>query len=202
MMGGWKNMSEIKRVRTPATEDEVRALKLGDQVVLDGLIVMTAGIPTHQRLLECVEKGVSPPIDMRGATLLHFGGQSEIDGDKFSLSYINPTTSTRFNNIMPKLIPGLGLRMVGGKGGLSNECAVAMREAGCVYLSFIGGGCTLFSDAIREVVDIGWKDMLTHYRLLALRAEGLGPATVAIDAHGNSLYDQIDRRAKQRMAEV
>ena len=64
---------------------------------------------------------------------------------------MNPTTSTRFNGFMPGFIRRLGLRAVGGKGGLDRACADAMREAGCVYLSFLGGGCPLLSDAIKAV---------------------------------------------------
>ena len=52
---------------------------------------------------------------------------------------MNPTTSTRFNPFMPRFIRHFGLRAVGGKGGLDAASAAAMREVGCVYLSFLGG---------------------------------------------------------------
>jgi fumarate hydratase subunit beta len=58
----------------------------------------------------------------------------------------------------------------------------------------------LFSQAIRAVVEIGWPDMLTHYRLLKLNVEALGPAVVAIDAHGNSVYADVDRHARAKLA--
>jgi len=81
-----------------------------------------------------------------------------------------------------------------------------MKEVGCVYLSFLGGGCTLLSAAIRDVVTVAWEDLIPHYRLVKLRVEELGPATVGIDAHGDSLYDDIlgDARAKlpQILAEL
>ena len=102
--------------------------------------------------------------------------------------YLNPTTSTRFNAHMPRLIRELELHAVGGKGGLDRDCVEAMRETGCVYLSFLGGGATLHSQAIRRVVEVGWRDMLVHYRVVRLAVEGLGPVTVGIDAHGRSLY--------------
>ncbi len=200
-MAGWNILSDlqippVKHLRVPAGKEDVEALRPGDFVVLDGELVITAGIPTYARLAQCLKDGTPPPIDMNGAALLHFGGMSGIDGDKFSLRYINPTTSTRFNGAMPGLIRGFGLRIVGGKGGLDANCVAAMRDSGCVYLSFIGGGCTLFSESIREVIDIGWKDMIPHYRLLKLRVEGLGPAVVGIDAHGNSLYADSERAAQ------
>jgi fumarate hydratase subunit beta len=55
-------------------------------------------------------------------------------------------------------------------------------------LSFLGGSATLHTQSIQEVLQVGWSDMLMQYRLMRLRVEGLGPVTVAIDAHGNSNY--------------
>src|SRR5208283_2070151 len=98
-------------------------------------------------------------------------------------------TSTRFNPYMPKMIRHFGLRAVGGKGGLDTQTVQVMKEVGCVYLSYLGGGCAVLSESIKEVVAVEWQDLVLHYRLVKLRVEGLGPGTVGIDANGNSLYD-------------
>ena len=100
---------------------------------------------------------------------------------------------------MPPIIRHYGLRMVGGKGGLDHGCVEAMREVGCVYLSFLGGGSPLLSDAIREVKQVAWNDLVSHYRLVKLRVEALGPLVVGIDANGNSMFETLAGRAEQRM---
>ena len=115
---------------------------------------------------------------------------------------MNPTTSTRFNALMPRLIRTFGLRAVGGKGGLDRACADAMKDAGCVYLSFLGGGAPILSDAIKRVVTVEWNDLIAHYRLVKLEVARLGPLTVAIDAHGNTLYDNLQAEAKQKLPEI
>lgn len=194
------------RLTFPLSADDARSLRAGDLVVIDGEIVVTAGMPTHERLLGCLAGREPMPMDLRGASLFHLGSYSrEVDG-RFELLYINPTTSTRFNPYMPTLIPGFQWHAVGGKGGLDSACAKAMQEVGCVYLSFLGGGCTLLSEAIEEVLEVGWADMLVHYRLARLRVRGLGPATVGIDAHGRSLYAEEQQTARdclpQLMAEL
>lgn len=190
------------QLQMPLSEDAVRSLNIGDQVYLDGEVILTAGMPTHQRILDHLDNGLPLPIDLRGAALLHLGSYSrEVDG-KFEVLYLNPTTSTRFKDFMPRLIRQLGLRAVGGKGGLDEGCAKAMQEAGCVYLSFLGGGCTLLSEAIREVVSVDWSDLVHHYRLVRLRVQGLGPATVGIDAHGNSLYGNLTADAEERLPRI
>jgi fumarate hydratase subunit beta len=195
-------MSAVHHLTLPLGEAQVRELQAGDLVYLSGELIMTAGLPTHQRMLDYVERGEPLPIDMTGEVLLQFGGyQREVEGG-MEVVYINPTTSTRFNPYMPRLIQSLKLRAVGGKGGLDAASARAMQETGCVYLSFPGGGCTLYSNAIREVVAVEWKDLLLHYRLTKLRVENLGPGTVGIDAAGRSLYDLLQVDAERRLPEI
>lgn len=190
------------RLSLPLSEPDARALAVGDLVILDGEIVITAGLPTHERILEYIEAGRALPTELRGAALFHLGSYSRDTGEAFDILYMNPTTSTRFNPYMPTLIRRLGLRAVGGKGGLDMACAAAMAEVGCVYLSFLGGGAVLHTDAIREVVSVSWNDLISHYRLVRLRVEGLGPLTVGIDAHGNNVYESLQRDAAARMPEI
>ena len=190
------------RLNFPLSEADARELRAGDLVVIDGEVVVTAGIPTHERMLRCLDGHETPPMELRGASIFHLGSFSRETDGRFEVLYVNPTTSTRFNPVMPRLIEGFGWHAIGGKGGLDAASLPAMRAAGCVYLSFLGGGCTLLSAAVKEVVQIGWSDMLMHYRLVRLRVEGLGPATVGIDAHGRSLYAEEQASAKERLPEI
>lgn len=187
----------------PLTEDAVRALKIGDLVYLTGEVFATAGMPTHDRLLGCLD-GVEPlPFDMRGAALFHLGSlNEEAEDGSLRIVYMNPTTSTRFNGHMPRLIPGLGLRATGGKGGLSAESAQAMAETGCVYLSFLGGGAEIITAGIKRVTGIGWPEMISHYRIARIEVDRLGPLTVGIDAHANSIYDQTTAAALDKRVAI
>jgi fumarate hydratase subunit beta len=49
---------------------------------------------------------------------------------------------------------------------------------------------------------VAWTDLVAHYRLVKLRVEGLGPLVVAIDSHGNSLYDQLQSNAHARLGSI
>ncbi len=190
------------RMRFPLSAEDARILRAGDQVVLDGEIVVTAGLPTHQRLLRALDGAEPLPLPIHGGSLFHIGSYSREEHGSFEVLYINPTTSTRFNPYMPRLVRELGLHAIGGKGGLDAQSVEALKDVGCVYLSFLGGGCTLLSSAVREVLEVGWPDMLTHYRLVRLKVEGLGPATVAIDAHGCSLYEQAGTHAQSLLPDL
>ena len=187
----------------PLSENAVRSLRMGDIVFLTGEIFATAGIPTHDRLLRCVEGTEPLPFDMAGGALFHLGSLNEEGADgTLKIVYMNPTTSTRFNAHMPRLIPGLGLRATGGKGGLDAASTRAMAEAGCVYLSFLGGGAPIITDAIKRITGIGWPEMISHYRVVRVEVERLGPLTVAIDAHGMSVYDRAAASARERRADI
>jgi fumarate hydratase subunit beta len=196
-------MTGTHRLRLPLDAAQVDVLHAGDLVELDGEIVITAGLPTHQRLVAELEAGRELPLDLHGAALFHLGSFSQDNAaGGFDVRYMNPTTSTRFNPFMPTLIRTLGLRAVGGKGGLDQACVEAMQEVGCVYLSFLGGGATLLTRAIREVVAVEWNDLIAHYRLVRLRVAGLGPLTVGIDAHGRSLYADLAANARTRLPDI
>ncbi len=196
-------MSELQRVRMPMTPEEARTLRAGDVVLLDGEIVISAGLPTHQRLLAAAENGTPPPMEIAGGSLLHLGSYSQDAADgRLAILYMNPTTSTRFNALMPRLIRHYRLTAVGGKGGLDAGCVEAMRDVGCVYFSILGGGAPLHTTAIRAVKEVACPDLPAHYRLVRLVVEGLGPVTVGIDAHGNSVFAELKKQAEDRMPAI
>jgi len=185
-------------LQLPLTEDAVKSLGIGDTVYLYGEIAISAGLPMYQRMAACLRTGQPLPMDLDGAALFHMGSFNKKIGGRYKVFYINPTTSTRFGAVMPGIIRSLKLRAVGGKGGLDEDSVQAMKEVGCVYLSFLGGGSASLSEAIREVVDVQWEDLVSHFRLVKLKVEGLR-ATVGIDAHGNSIYRELHEAALRKM---
>jgi fumarate hydratase subunit beta len=126
----------------------------------------------------------------------------EESGDGYRVDYVNPTTSMRFAPFMPGFVRGLDLRIVAGKGGLDAATLEAMREMGCVYLSLLGGGSPILTAAIREVLEVAWLDLPSHFRLMTLRVEDLGPLTVGMDANGGSTYARLATQAQHRMPEI
>lgn len=194
-------MSE-HRLTTPLTRDVTATLKLGDTVYLDGSFVATAGYPTHERLMRVIEQGEAPPIDLTGTAFFHMGSSSSGESDVRRINYVNPTTSTRFNAFMPTLIRHFGFCALGGKGGMDAACAEAIREAGAVYFSMIGGAAPLLTEGIERVVETGWDDLITQFRLTRFSAKGFGPLTVAIDAHGNSRYADLTDAAEAKLSDI
>ena len=103
-------------LQLPLTEEAVRSLSLGEMVHLTGEIVITAGIPTHERIIDYLDRGEALPIDLTNAAFFHLGSFNQEDADGFKILYMNPTTSTRFNALMPRLDPHLRAARGGRKG--------------------------------------------------------------------------------------
>src|SRR3546814_15965959 len=96
-------MSATRTIAFPPTEADIRSLRAGEMIHIDGEIVMTAGLPTHQRLMQGIADGTPPPTDLTGAGFFHLGSYNTADDGKCDVLYLNPTTSTTFNPPVPKL---------------------------------------------------------------------------------------------------
>ena len=195
-------LSAVHELAFPLDEHRVRALRVGELVCLSGRVTVSIGIPTHQRMAEAAVQGKPLPVDIRGGAFLHLSTYVR-EGDGWCEPvYLNPSTSTRYNAWMPAIVRGLGPRIVGGKGGLNDESVATLQECGCVYLSFLGGGSPLLSRALRGVHSMHWTEYISQFRLLTLDVQSLGPATVAIDAQGQSIYQSVAARAQARMPDI
>ena len=195
-------VTEPSELSLPTTAQAVRALRVGDMVRLTGHITVSIGLPTHRRMAELATRGEPLPVDLRDGAFLHLSTCVRETPDGAVPLYLNPSTSTRYNAWMPTIVRAFGPRLVGGKGGLDQSSVDALREVGCVYLSFLGGGAPLLSRALRSVVQSHWNEYISQFRLLTLSVEAMGPATVAIDAHGRSLYDDLRVEAQRRMPDI
>ena len=192
--------SRTHHLTLPVSAEQMRDIAVGDMVYLSGEIVVTIGLPTHQRILDHAGSGAPLPKALPHGAFFHLSCYNRETSDgNYEALYMNPSTSTRYNAFMPAIVRTLDLRMVGGKGGLDAASVQALQETGCIYLSFLGGGCTLLAQAIEKVVAVDWLDYISQFRLVTLQVKDLGPATVGIDAQGNSIYTSLMDQARARL---
>jgi L(+)-tartrate dehydratase beta subunit len=93
----------------------------------------------------------------------------------------------------------LGVRLIIGKGGLGEASREAFAQVGGAYLAIIGGTAALETTWIEAIEDVDLDD-LNPESLWKFRVRGFGPLLVAMDSHGASLYDEVDRKARARRA--
>lgn len=188
-------------MRTPLSEKEVRSLKAGQVVHLDGL-VYTGRDEVHVRALEKHDKGEGLPVDLRGAALYHCGPIVKDDDGGWTLVAAGPTTSARMNALEPRFIEAFGIRAIIGKGGMSQPTIDAMRKFGCVYLAITGGAAVLAAKGVKKVVGVEWLDLGMPEALWIFEAENLGPLIVGIDADGDSLFKKVDDEVRKNLTQV
>lgn len=190
-----------KTLKTPLSESDVRALKAGETVYLDG-VIFTGRDEVHIHALEYLEKGKPVPVDFKGAALFHCGPIMRKTGDRWEAVAAGPTTSSRMNSLEPQFIEKFRPGAIIGKGGMSQPTVDAMKKHGCVYLAITGGAAVLAAKGIKSVSGVEWFELGMPEAIWILNAENFGPLTVAIDAHGNSLYADINVRVKENEQKV
>ena len=174
----------VKKVTLPLTEEALRDLRDGDNLLLTG--VMYAGRDAvHKRIVEALDQGKPLPFDIKGATI-YFMGPSPARPGKV-IGSAGPTTSGRMDSYSPRLIAE-GLKGMIGKGMRSQAVKDAMKKYNAVYLGAIGGAGALICKSIKKAEVIAYEDLGAE-ALLRLEVEDF-PVTVINDIYGGDLYQQ------------
>jgi L(+)-tartrate dehydratase beta subunit len=186
------------QLKFPVTEEEIRKLRAGDSAFVDGHII---GIRdrTHIRIFD---QGIEPPMDLRGAFLLHTApGVRKLGPGRYEKVSIGTTTSWRMARFTEALGRDHGVRAIAGKGGLPDEVIEPMRTYGMVYFALVGGAAALETTQIEEIEEVAWEELMPEC-LWKFRVKNFGPLTVAIDSHGNSLYHDVQEQAKKKLEDL
>jgi L(+)-tartrate dehydratase beta subunit len=187
-----------KRLAFPADEAAIRELRAGDEVLVDGHII---GIRDRTQI-RIFDQGVEPPLDLSGAFLLHTApGVRKVGEGRYEKVCIGTTTSARMVRFTEPLGRDYGVRAICGKGGLPDEAIKPMREHGMVYFAIVGGAAALETTQIEEIEEVYWEELMPEC-LWKFRVKDFGPLTVGIDAHGNSLFHDVQARAQEKLKEL
>jgi len=189
------------KLKTPISEADVRKLKVNDVIYISG-IIFTARDQAHRRALELHKEGEKPPIDMTGLAVFHCGPIVKKEDDKWIVVAAGPTTSTRMDLFEDEFIKNFKVRVVIGKGGMGKKTTDAMKQYGAVYGAFTGGAAVLAAKAVKNVKSVEWFDLGMPEALWIFEVEDFGPLTVAIDAHGNNLFEDIQKRVEENKGKI
>ncbi|MFX1533012.1 MAG: FumA C-terminus/TtdB family hydratase beta subunit [Promethearchaeota archaeon] len=191
----------VYKLKTPISEETIRKLKINDTIYITGIIV-TARDSAHRRALEFFKKGEKMPIDLKGLGIFHCGPIIKKEEGKFITIAAGPTTSTRMEIFEDDFIKNFKPRVIIGKGGMGKRTTDAMQKYGGVYGAFTGGAAILASNAMKKVKDVAWVDLGMPEALWILEVENFGPLTVAIDSHGNNLFENVEKKVEQKRKKI
>lgn len=175
------------RLTVPLTEEQVRELKVGDVVILDGLL-HTGRDALHKYLLDH-----DSPVDLNGAVIYHCGPvmSKEADGG-WKVKAAGPTTSIREEPYQGDIMKKFGIRAVIGKGGMGAKTLVALQEHGGVYLNAIGGAAQYYAECFKQVEGVDFLEFGIPEAMWHLQTEGFA-AIVTMDSNGNSLHADVEK---------
>jgi len=171
-------------LRTPLSDDVIKTLHVGDEVVLSGTIYM-ARDAAHKRLVDLLNAGKPLPVDLRGETVFYGGPGPTKPGH--AIGVVAPTSAYRMDPYATVLFDH-GVKAAIGKGDRGDAIRASCLANCAVSFSAIGGiSATLFS-CITDATVVAYEDLKTEaIQKLEIRDF---PLLVTNDAHGRDLYEE------------
>ncbi len=167
-------------LHTPITEEQVRQLKVGDVVIINGLM-HTGRDALHKYLMDH-----DAPVDLDGSVIYHCGPvMTKDEQGEWKVRAAGPTTSIREEPYQGDIIKKFGIRAVIGKGGMGAKTLAALGEHGAVYLNAIGGAAQYYAECFKKVKGVDYMEFGIPEAMWHLQTEGFA-AIVTMDSHGNS----------------
>jgi len=208
-ISGWqyRQADEIKRMakgsgipltgrevvlQAPVSEEEVRKLRVGDVVIVNGQMHTGRDAFHHYVMHHDLPEG----LETEGGIIYHCGPVvMKNEAGEYVITSAGPTTSIREEPYQADVIRKLGLRVVVGKGGMGPKTLQGMKEFGAVYLNAIGGAAVYYARCIKKVTGVHFlEEMGVPEAMWHLQVESF-PAIVTMDAHGNSLHQQVEEES-------
>lgn len=174
----------VKKVTLPLTDDILKELKAGDNVLLNGVIYVGRDA-AHKRMLEALDQGKPLPFDVKGQTIYYMGPSPAKPGQPIGSA--GPTTSSRMDSYSPRLMAE-GLKGMIGKGMRSQAVKDAIKKYRAVYFAAVGGAGALISKSIKKSEVIAYEELGAE----AVRRLEVAdfPVTVINDMYGGDLYQE------------
>ena len=191
----------VYKFKTPISEEEIRKLRVNDVLYVSGTM-FTARDQAHKRALEYFKQGKPLPLSLEGLAVFHCGPIVKKKEDRWTIVAAGPTTSTRMEIFEDEFIKNFKVRVIIGKGGMGKRTTEAMAKYGAVYGAFTGGAAILAAKAIKNVRTVEWLDLGMPEAMWILEVEEFGPLAIAIDCHGNNLFEDVKRKVEENKQKI
>jgi len=201
----------MPELTVPISEEDIRALHVGDTVHLNGVIVLGRDA-AHKFMIENFIRNPVPAEEaelyaelkrlLDGGVIYHCGPVvKKHDDGSWSFVAAGPTTSIREEVYQPEVIEHFNLRGVIGKGGMGPNTLKACRENGAVYFHAIGGAASLIAQSVKEVITVHKLEFGVPEAMWVIRVEDF-PVVVTMDSHGESIHKTIEAQSKEKLGEL
>ena len=197
----------MRSITLPLDDQTVRSLQVGDPVLLSG-VMLTGRDAAHKWMVDTFIRQIRPPQDddlevyqairplLAGGVIYHCGPVvAGLDTQDYRFVAAGPTTSTREEPYQGEVMRHFKIQGVIGKGGMGPKTLSACQEVPGVYLHAVGGAATLIAQTVQRVPGVYKLEFGVPEALWVIEVRDF-PAVVTMDAHGNSLHAEIERKSK------
>jgi fumarate hydratase class I len=197
----------MRKLTLPFTDDAIRELKVGDPILLSGVMV-TGRDAVHKWMVETFIKKTRPPQGddlavyeaikplLSGSAIYHCGPVvAGLDTKDYRFVAAGPTTSIREEPYQGDVMRHFKIKGVIGKGGMGPKTLAACQEVPGVYLHAIGGAASLIAQTVTKVIGVYKLDFGVPEAMWVIEVKDF-PAVVTMDAHGVSLHAEVEAKSK------
>lgn len=170
------------KIDLPLTEDKIKDLKMGDEVLLSGTILVGRD-QAHKRLCDLLDSGEKLPVKLDGEVIYYMGPSPAPEGAV--IGSCGPTTSSRMDAFAPKLLD-IGLKGMIGKGPRYGDVVESVKKNKAIYFYSFGGCGALYAEKVLKSEIVAFPELGPE----AIRKLEIidFPVLVAIDSKGNNIY--------------
>jgi tartrate/fumarate subfamily iron-sulfur-dependent hydro-lyase beta chain len=186
---------------TPLKIEDIIPLKIGDIAYLNGT-VYTARDMAHIRIMENLKEAKPPIENFQGAAIFHAGPVARKKNGEWEITVIGPTTSTRMEPFSQTLFEKLGVKAIIGKGGMGENTQEMLKKHGGIYLLSPPGCAVAQAKSVQKVLRVHWLDLGMPEAIWVLQMRQWGPLIVAMDAHGNNLFKEVEEKAQTKLRQI
>jgi fumarate hydratase subunit beta len=191
----------MTKLTTPISDEQISALKVGDQVALSGTII-TGRDAAHKYMIENFINTTTPPASeteiyerlnkiLKGGVIYHCGPVvGGLDTQQYRFVAAGPTTSSREEPYQADVIKHFGVKGVIGKGGMGPKTSAACVEHKACYLHAVGGAAVFLAQSVVKVHDVLKLEFGVPEAMWIIEVKDF-PVVVTMDSHGGSLHRDI-----------
>ena len=198
----------MKKLTLPISDDEIRDLKVGEPVLLSG-VMMTGRDAVHKWMNDrFIAKKVDPSEDdlavyeaikpiLDGGIIYHCGPVvSGVETGDYKFVAAGPTTSIREEPYQASVMAHFNLKGVIGKGGMGAQTLQGCQDTPAVYFHAIGGAASLIAQRVEKVLDVHKLDFGVPEAMWVIEVKDF-PVVVTMDSHGGSQHELVENGSQE-----
>ena len=179
----------LKKITTPLTDKIIRSLKVGDKVLISG-VIYTARDAAHKRLVLDMKK---PPLTLKDQIIYYCGPTPAMPGRVTGSA--GPTTSGRMDGFTESMLKA-GVKGMIGKGPRSRETRNLIKKHKAVYFVATGGAGALLARHIKSSKVVAYPDLgpeaIHEFNVVDF------PVIVANDAKGRDIFEEGVKKYRRK----